>query len=342
MLGNICDHCLDIFNDEISDLHCNTDFSASNEIIPQLDGNTSLNSENSSEVSGLGDLSSVSLPQTEDQYSSLPTIYSANARSIFPKFSDLVHKLNNSRISIAQISETWQDINKLEHNQKIDTLEHQYGYKWYSFARAKYRNDGSLTGGGGCAVLVNMRHWLSHELEDIVIPQGLEVVWVKVAPKNSTCDLKLLIVCSIYSKPNSRKKSVLSDHLSMNFHLLKMKFPLAKFLFLGDFNCYKPDLLLKLSPQLRQLVHYKTYGDKTLDLIVTDIHQWYHPPLPSSPLEPDYPNSAAPSDHIGSLLIPRTVPGVNASRVYRKIVIRPLSSSQINALGKWISTEKWD
>ena len=65
----------------------------------------------------------MSLPQTGDQFSSLPTVYSANARSIFPKFNDLVEKLQNSRIDIAQISETWQDIKKKEHNDKIDVLK---------------------------------------------------------------------------------------------------------------------------------------------------------------------------------------------------------------------------
>ena len=190
-------------------------------------------------------------------------------------------------------------------------------------------------------MLVNTRNWLSHQLEDILVPQGLEVVWVKVAPKHK-CDLKLLIVCSIYSKPNSHKKTILTDHVSMNYYLLKMKFPDAKFLFLGDFNCYKPDYILQLSPQLRQLVHYKTYGEKTLDLVISDMHIWYHPPVPSDPLLPDHPNVAAPSDHLGNLLLPRSVAGVAATRMYKKITVRPFSTAQIDSLGRWISSESWD
>ena len=286
-------------------------------------------------------MSSTSVPQTNDQFAALPTIFSANARSVFPKFDDLTQKLQNSRVDICQISETWQDIKKSDHNNKINILENQFGYKWYSYARPKYKDDGSLTGGGGCALLVNSRNWLSSHLDDILVPQGLEIVWVKVAPKTKS-DLKLLIVCGIYSKPNSHKKTVLSDHIAMNYYLLKMKFPDAKFLFLGDFNCYKPDAILLLSPQLRQLVHYKTHGEKTLDLVITDMHTLYHPPLPADPLLPDLPHEASPSDHLGNLLIPRSVPGVKGSRVYRKIVVRPFSDSQIAALGRWIGTEPWD
>ena len=306
--------------------------------IIQVDGNVSTESLDSSFDSNF---SAISCPQTSDQFSALPTVYSANARSVFPKYSDLVHKLQNNRVDICQISETWQDINKSDHNNKINSLENQFGYKWYSYARSKYRDDGSLTGGGGCALLVNSRNWLSDQLDDILIPQGLEIVWIKVAPKHKS-QLNVLIVCGLYSKPNSRKKSILSDHISMNYYLLKMKFPKAKFLFLGDFNCYKPDVILQLSPQLRQLVHYNTYGEKTLDLLITDMHTWYHPAIPSDALLPDNPAVASPSDHIGNLLVSRSIPGVSATRMFRKIKVRPLSSSQIDALGCWISSESWE
>ena len=308
--------------------------------ICQLDGNDSLSSISDSGSSIESDSSSISITQTNDQFSSLPTIFSANARSIFPKVKDLMQKLQNNRIDIAQISETWQDINKKDHNDKIDVLENKLGFIWYSYARPKYRDNGTMTGGGGSAILVNTRNWLSQPLTDIIVPQGLELVWVKVAPRYKSV-LKILIICGIYSKPNSRKKTILSDHISMNYHLLKMKHPDAKFLFLGDFNCYKPDDILLLSPQLRQLVHYGTHGDKSLDLIVTDMHNLYHPPLASHYLQPDQPAEAAPSDHLGNLLIPRSIPGVPSSRVYRTLLIRPLTESQISAIGRWISTESW-
>ena len=169
--------------------------------ILQVDGNVSIETLDSSLDSNL---SESSLPQTSDQFSAIPTIYSANARSVFPKFSDLIQKLQNNRVDIGQISETWQDINKSDHKDKLNSLENQYGYKWYSYARPKYRDDGSLTGGDGCALLVNSRNWLSDHLDDILIPQGLEIVWVKVATKHRS-QLNVLIVCGIYSKPNSRK-----------------------------------------------------------------------------------------------------------------------------------------
>ena len=136
--------------------------------IGQLDGNDTLSSISEFDSSIESDSSSISITQTNDQFTSLPTIYSANARSVFPKVKDLMQKLQNNRIDIAQISETWQDINKKDH--KAD---------------------------------------------------------------------------------------------------------------------------------------------------------------------------AAPSDHLGNLLIPRSIPGVPSSRVYRTLLIRPLTESQIAAIGRWIATESW-
>ena len=308
--------------------------------ILQCDGNDSISS--SSSLSSLASSSSSSsIHQVEDQFSALPKIYSANARSVFPKFDDLIKKLLNHTIDVAQISETWQDVNKKEHNDKIDVLENKFGYKWHSFARPKYRDNGTITGGGGSAVLVNQRNFTSSTIEDIVVPQNIEIIWVKVIPKHKS-DIKMFIFCGIYSKPYSKTKTALNDHIAANFHLLKMRYEGARFFFLGDFNDFKPDMILHLSPQLRQTVHYPTYGSSTLDLCVTDAHMLYLPPVPEPKLLPDDPSLASPSDHLGNLFLPRRVKGISNNRQYKNVTVRPITNSQLAALGKWISNEKWD
>ena len=239
-----------------------------------------------------------------------------------------------------QISETWQDLKNVDHNEKIDILENKYGYKWYGFSRPKHREDGSLTGGGGTAIIVNQRNFTSSRIEDIVIPKNLEVVWVKVVSKHNI-SFKTFIICAIYSKPNSKTKTLLNDHISTNYHLLKMKTPTAKFWFLGDFNDHSPNLILHLSQQLRQIVHHPTYGQKTLDLAITDAHALYHPPRSEPPLLPKDPSAASPSDHHGNLFIPRSDPAYKTARASKTITVRPLTKSQLNALGNWIVNETW-
>ena len=309
--------------------------------IPQFDGNDSFSSlESSISASSSSSLVS-SVDQCSDQFSSLPTIYSANARSIFPKFRDFTEKLQNHRVDIAQISETWQDVKKQEHNNMIDILENRLGKKWCSTARPKFRDNGTKTGGGGCAILINQRNFLSSRITDIDVPQNVEVTWVKVIPKHKM-DIKVFIVCGVYSKPNSKTKTILNDHLAINYHLLKMKYESVRFVFLGDFNDHKPDIILQLSSQFRQTVQFATCGPNILDLLITDMHILYHPPLPEAPLLPDDPLHASPSDHLGNLLIPRTVTGVKNNRQYKTITIRPMTTSQVEALGRWIVDEQWD
>ena len=308
--------------------------------LPQLDGNDSFLSSSSDVSSARSSASTFSLDQCDDQFCPLPKVYSANARSLFPKFKDFTEKLLNHRIDIAQISETWQDIKKGDHNDKIEILENRLGYKWYSVARPKFRDNGTRTGGGGSAILVNQRNFLSSKMNEVDVPSNLEVVWVKVFPKHKT-DIKVFIVCGLYSKPSSRTKTLLNDHIASNYHLLKAKYDSVRFLFLGDFNDHKPDLILQLSSQLRQLVHYPTCGSNILDLLITDAHVLYHHPLPEAALLPDDPDEASPSDHLGNLLVPRTVSGIKNHRQHKLVSVRPMTQSKIDALGTWIVNEKW-
>lgn len=271
----------------------------------------------------------------------MPRILATNARSIFPKYVDLIEHLQMHRIDFAQISETWQDTSYKDHNDKISELENKYGYKWLGCSRPKYKEDNSRGGGGGSAVLVNMRHFNADFIEGISVPKKLELVWVKIVPKFK-CPFKVFIMCGIYSKPNSKTKTIMNDHIAENFHFLKSKFSSVKFFLLGDFNDFKPDIILKLSPQLRQLVHYGTYGNKILDLIITDCHTQYHPPFSIPPLKPDNPLLAKESDHVINLLLPKTDLNVSSRRTYRKITVRPITDSQLNAIGKLLTNHDWN
>ena len=278
--------------------------------------------------------------QSNDDFDGLPRILATNARSVFPKQDDLIEHLQNHRIDFAHISETWQDINSQDHNDKISDLENIYGYKWFSFARPKYKEDSTRGGGGGSAVLVNLRHFNADTIEDVIVPKNLELVWVKIIPKFK-CLFKVFIVCGLYSKPNSKTKSLTNDHIAETFHFLKSKYNSVKFFILGDFNDFKPDTILKQSPQLRQLVHYNTCGNNILDLIITDCHTHYHPPFNIPPLKPYNPQQAKESDHNINILLPKSDTNVSSRRMYKIITVRPMTDSQLNAIGKLLTSQDW-
>ena len=314
-------------------------------IIPQLDGYDSCASLSDASLLNSSMTSSFcssdeSYIQSNDAFDDMPRVLATNARSIFPKFNDLVDHLQKHRIDIAQISETWEDTSSANHNDKIDILENKYGYKWLSFSRPKYKEDKTKGGGGGSAVIVNMRHFNADIIEDIKVPQNVEIVWVKVTPKFK-CKIKVFIVCGLYSKPNSKTKTLTNDHIAQNYHLLKTRYKSINFFITGDFNDFKPNVILQQSPQLRQLVHYKTCGNSIIDLIITDSHSLYHPPFANQPLKPDDPTKAKDSDHLINILLPSSDCSVSSRRSYKHITIRPITDSQLMAIGKLLANQDW-
>ena len=101
---------------------------------------------------------------------------------------------------------------------------------------------------------MNQRNFTSSNIEDIIVSQNFEIIWVKVIPKHKS-DIKMFIFWAFSANPTRRQKQ-----LSAIFHLLKMRYEGARFFFLGDFNDFKPDMILHLLPQILQTVNYPTYG----------------------------------------------------------------------------------
>ena len=73
--------------------------------------------------------------------------------------------------------------------------------------------------------------WSTKGIKEIIVPTKLEVVWVKVFPKIKN-QVNTFIFCSIYSKPNSKTKTLLNDHVVTNYHLLKIKHEAIQFFLL--------------------------------------------------------------------------------------------------------------
>ena len=99
-----------------------------------------------------------------------------------------------------------------------------------------------------------------------------------------------MIVCSFYIPPNSRKKSALIQHISLNYYILKAQYPDSAFICGGDKNDLNVQLLLDIHPTFRQLVTQPTYRQSVLDVLVTDIGQYYLGPLSSQTTPPQHPH----------------------------------------------------
>ena len=95
--------------------------------------------------------------------------------------------------------------------------------------------------GGRPAIIVNKRKFQVQNVTNtlVQIPWGVEAVWSILTPKNVTNDSKIqkIACCAFYSKPGSKKKTLLLDHISDAYNILSTKYGRGlHFALAGDSN----------------------------------------------------------------------------------------------------------
>ena len=151
-----------------------------------------------------------------------------------------------------------------------------------------------------------------------------------MTPTNTTVSsiVKKIAIASIYSKPSSKKKTLLLDHISETYHLLCSKFQSGlHFIMAGDTNDLRLDPILNLSPQLIQVVNTPTRNGAILDPIITTLSKFYQSPVCLPPLDPDPDKTGAPSDHKIVFMEPINSINNNPGRTQKKVTFRPLPQS---------------
>ena len=117
--------------------------------------------------------------------------------------------------------------------------------------------------GGRPALIINNNNFIVQDLtqSEVTIPWGCEIVWCVLTPKNltNTSIIQKIICAAIYSKPKSKFKSKLLDHISDTFYLLSKKYSKGAYWILaGDTNEMKLDAILNLDPNMKQIVQDST------------------------------------------------------------------------------------
>ena len=180
----------------------------------------------------------------------------------------------------------------------------------------------------------------------VSIPWGVEAVWAVLTPKNVTSVSKIqkIVVGSIYSKPDSRKKSVLLDHIAEVYNQLCSKYGKGlHWIICGDTNDLKLDPILHLSKNLKQVVQDFTRLDppRILDPIITTLADYYQLPRCLPPLDADPLSNGKPSDHMMVVMEPISVINNKPARTKREIVYRPFTDERLHQMQRWIEKENW-
>ena len=268
----------------------------------------------------------------------LPKIINVNPRSAMNKLEQLKTFIDEHEIDIAFISES--------HERKNKKLEEAFDSENYDVISNLHQRKES---GGRPALIVRKGNF---EVEDITnslidIPWGVEMVWGVITPKNVTREsvVKKIVIGALYSKPNSKKKTVLLDHIAETYNFLSAKFGKGLYwMIAGDTNDLRLEPILQIHSSLKSVVTKPTRRnpDNILDNVITDLHSYYKSPDCLPPLEPDDAANGSPSDHLIVLMEPISTIDNRPARVVKDIVVRPMKQSGIDLFGYWIENESWE
>ena len=186
-----------------------------------------------------------------DEALELPVICNMNPRSIYNKVNEFEVFVEQHEVDLVFMSESWErpeyplkELINLKDFEIISNVSQRHGQ------------------GGRPALLVNKNKFKIKDITNtlVTIPWRVEAVWCLLSPKHAKSDSKIkkIACCALYSKPQSRKKAVLLDHISDTYDLLKTKYDGLHFIIAGDSNDLKIDAILNLDKKFVQVVRNYT------------------------------------------------------------------------------------
>ena len=267
----------------------------------------------------------------------LPTVLNINPRSIYNKLGEFVTFVKEEEIDLVCMSESWErEYLTLEKVIKIDDFE---------VISNVFQRKGV---GGRPAIIVNAKKFNVENLTQTVIsiPWGIEVVWAVLTPKciSNSSKIQKIVVASIYSKPDSRKKSLLLDHIAEVYSVLNAKYKKGlHWILCGDTNDLKLDSILHLNSNFKQVVQDPTrlHPPRILDPIITTLSSFYQIPECLPPLDPDPDCDGKPADHLMVVMKPVSVINNQPARRKKIITYRPFNDNNLQCMQQWINNEEW-
>ena len=268
----------------------------------------------------------------------LPILCNMNPRSVYNKVDEFHEFVNEEEIDLLFMSESWErdyltldEIIKLEDHVVVSNVSQRKGK------------------GGRPAIIANKNKFDIQNVTNtlIQIPWGVEAVWCVLTPKNVQQNSKIqrIACCSLYSKPDSRKKSLLLDHLSDAFNILSKKYTKGlHFIIAGDTNDLNLNPILNLTPNFQQIVQDWTRLDPPalLDPIITTLHCYYQIPECLDPLDPDPDKTGKRSDHKIVVAKPINVINNRSGRLFKTVKVRPFPQSGVEKMRKWFIDQTWE
>ncbi|KAK2547060.1 hypothetical protein P5673_033168, partial [Acropora cervicornis] len=150
---------------------------------------------------------------------------------------------------------------------------------------------------------------------------SFKMLWAKRRPDRLPRGCNSFVVGTLYHPPSASDPAVM-EYLIKCLSTIESCYPNCGILIAGDFNRLQITRLLN-NFQLKQIVHFPTRGRRTLDLILTNISEYYQDPIERLPF--------GLSDHASIELQPKERAHVKQSTI--TIKARDLRPSKRQAMG---------
>ena len=186
----------------------------------------------------------------------VPSFLLSNVQSLAPKIDEIQHCINNANLDLACLTETWLK----EHIQ--DTVVAINGYNLIRLDRR------STDHGGVCMYIKNSIKY-----------SVLQVLWVKIQPTRLPRGISTIVVGVLYHPPCADNASML-NYLIEKLTSIESQYTNCGVIVLGDFNHLR-HVINKVNHifNLKQIVPFATRGSNKLDLILTNLQNFYNTPV---------------------------------------------------------------
>ena len=198
----------------------------------------------------------------------IPNFFYTNSRSIIREIDELCEIMKHFAVNFICITESWLSEDVPDNCVTVD------GFNIYRCDRERRK------GGGICA-------WVKAGIQCSALCQyqcdDYESLWLKLRPCKLPRGVSSIQTGIIHRPNNTKDANVLEHHIIDVCDGYLKRHPDAGIIILGDFNRMNTKLIeRKLG--VKQIVNFATRGEATLDLILTNVQEYYCDPAQLPPL----------------------------------------------------------
>ena len=208
-------------------------------------------------------------------FRTLPNVMVLNARSIFNKVDELKAHIENYKSDILFVTETW--LTESIPNEAVNISSFNI-----------FRKDRTIARGGGVAIYIKDDIPVKTRF-DLNSSLTIECLWITIRPKWLPRKISRVALACVYLPPSILHEDVdyFYDYFQSCYDILTAESCDTAFIIAGDFNptCngFKPRNL-NIHCSFKQVINEATRNTSILDLIFTNVDQFYEAPQIIAPL----------------------------------------------------------